>query len=239
MSRKLIVRGFLIAMAAAGIIARNSSAQDADATTAKYQAVPGTFVGAAGDCGATPAGSKIVTSLWAGGLGLPDDGTSHPSGGKNKHEGLLLNKNGPTPNCSEAFAEIVGWVPGTPLDALGMDYRLGGHCGAGAPRLTAVVGASQYWFGCVHGDLSPAPQDPANWARRTFTGLTGSPSLYPGSEGFVWGMPVDAIFIEFDEGTDTPSPDGNAPAGVGLATVDNIRINNTVITQKKGNPILP
>jgi len=46
--------------------------------------------------------------------------------------------------------------------------------------------------------------------------------------GFFFGVTqVVSIEIIFDEGTDTPSPDGNAPAGVGLATIDNIRINNT------------
>jgi hypothetical protein len=54
----------------------------------------------------------------------------------------------------------------------------------------------------------------------------------------VFGVtPVASIDIVFDEGTDTPSAD--APAGVGLATLDNIRINNTLITRKSGNPVLP
>ena len=48
---------------------------------------------------------------------------------------------------------------------------------------------------------------------------------------------MDAIQIIFDEGTDTATP-GN-PEGIGLTVLDNIRINNTFITKKKGNPILP
>ena len=135
-----------------------------------------------------------------------------------------------------AFASITGWTSGNPLNALGFDYRLGGHCGAGAPRFNVVDTASNtYFFGCASGTSSAAPQDPANWTRITFNAAGGP---YPGADLFVFGTtPVASIDIVFDEGTDTPTAD--APAGVGLATLDNIRINNTLITKKAGNPILP
>jgi hypothetical protein len=214
-----------------GVLSVNASA------TGTYSAVAWTFVGTANQCSPSPAGNKIVTSGWQNGLGLPDDGTANPAGGT-PHQGLLLNKNGPTPNCSSAGASIVGWTSGNVLNAIGFDYRVGGHCGSGAPRLNVVDTSNNvYFFGCASGTASPAPQDPTNWTRITFN-AAGAP--YPGAELFVFGAtPVATIDIVFDEGTDTPSPDGSEPAGVGLATLDNIRINNTLITKKAGNPILP
>lgn len=204
-----------------------------------YKAVAGTFVGTAAQCAPSPAGNRIVTARWENGSGLPDNGVAHPDG--TAHQGLYLSKNGPTPNCSAPGADITGWTSGNTLEALGFDYRLGTHCGAGAARFNVFDTSNNlYVFGCNHGDLSPAPQDPAQWARRTFTGPVGTPSTYPGSAGFIWAVTlVDSIQIIFDEGTDTASPDGNAPAGVGLTTLDNIRIDNTFITRKSGNPILP
>jgi len=219
------------ALALVGVLSVNAAA------ATKYTAVAGTFVGTAGDCFPSPAGNKIVTSTWLNGLGLPDDGTANPGGGTT-HQGILLSKNGPTSDCSAAVVTIGGFVAGGTLSALGFDYRLGGHCGGGAPRFNVTdTSNNTYFFGCNTGTASTSPQDPANWSRVTFNAAGGP---YPGAEGFVFGpggTPVQSIAIVFDEGTDTPTVD--APAGVGLATIDNIRINNTLITKKAGNPILP
>src|SRR5881409_1566899 len=95
----------------------------------RLQAVPATFVGKAGDCGtAYPAGSRIVTSAWLGGMGLPDNGGqnvgSDPKDNPSKqdpHLGLLLSKNGTTADCSAAEAEITG-VTGIEVTA---DFHLG------------------------------------------------------------------------------------------------------------------
>src|SRR5207249_4985877 len=59
-----------------------------------------------------------------------------PPNKRDPHLGLLLNKNGATPICSSAGAEITG-VKGKTVTStfhVGLDYRNGGHCGAGAPR---------------------------------------------------------------------------------------------------------
>src|ERR1700694_825299 len=75
----------------------------ADNDDRKLEAVPFEFVGKAGDCGAA-AGSRIVTAAWLKGMGLPDNGgmnTDDPNK-KDRHSGLLLSKNGPTPDCSAA-----------------------------------------------------------------------------------------------------------------------------------------
>jgi hypothetical protein len=209
------------------------------ASAQSYIVVAKAFVGTSAQCNPSPAGNPIVTSAWQNGLGLPDNGTANPGGGT-VHQGLLLSKNGPTPNCSSAIANVTGFpTDGSfTLNTLGFDYRNGGHCGAGAPRINVVdMSNTTYFFGCYAGTKSVAPQDPANWTRVTFDGADGP---YAGAEAFVFGVtPVKAIQIVFDEGTDTASPDGSEPAGVGLAVLDNIRINNTFVTRKVGNPILP
>src|SRR5207302_6883230 len=100
------------------------------------QAVPFVFVGNAGDCGAGyPAGSRIVTAAWLGGMGLPDaDGDAalnapNPATRNDPHTGLLLNKNGPTADCSSAGATIKGaqGMTVTATSALVFDYLLGGY----------------------------------------------------------------------------------------------------------------
>lgn len=222
MTRVFVVGAGVLALAASGI-------EEASAQT-RYQAVAWTFVGTAAECGG-PAGAKIVTSSWLVGMGLPDSGAAHPAG-RNPHQGLLLSKNGPTSNCSAAGAGIGGWTAGDTLSELGFDFRKGGHCGAGAPRFNVTdTSDNLYFFGCAGGTHSPAPQDPAQWERVRFTGADGSPS------GFVFGTtPVKSIDIVFDEGTDTAN---NDTEGVGLAVLDNIRINRTTITMRRGNRIVP
>src|SRR5690348_15098557 len=91
-------------LAAAGcgvaFVATPARAQDEQR---EVQAIPTDFVGRAGDCGTGyPAGSRIVTSTWLHGMGLPDNGgpNANPNplalnDNPNKsdpHTGLLLNK---------------------------------------------------------------------------------------------------------------------------------------------------
>jgi hypothetical protein len=208
----------------------------------RLQAIPAIFVGAAGDCGeGYPAGSRIVTAAWLGGMGLPDNGGNNTTrldlatnADKNDpHLGLLLSKNGPTPDCSAAGATIQG-VRGmlvTPTFELGFDFRNGGHCGAGAPRYNVVakplVGPNvNFVGGCANGVKTPAPQDPTEWTRVQFTTAQQFPALVPGSR-------IVSIELIFDEGTDTAIvPD--EPSGVGLAVVDNLNINGALIRSGNG-----
>ena len=192
----------------------------------KLSAVPETFVGKVGDCGPI-AGSKIVTSAWLGGMGLPDDGSSPNTQSNDPHNGLLLSKNGPTSDCSAAGAVIKG-AKGTFVNtnfALGFDYRNGGHCGAGAPRFNIVTDDSVFHFGggCANGTHSAAPQDPAQWTRVRIAGSNAVqmfPPLTPGTH-------ITSLEIVFDEGTDTAN---NDTEGVGLAVIDNIFIDGKYIT---------
>src|SRR3989449_4455018 len=116
------------------------------AAARQLRAVPSVFIGKADDCGAGTFGSHIVTSAWLGGMGLPDNGgdtafNGVPDTANDPHDGLLLSKNGASPDCSSAGARITG-ARGMSVDAtftLGFDFRNGGHCGAGAPRFNVVV----------------------------------------------------------------------------------------------------
>jgi len=202
----------------------------------QLQARPFVFVDPTNaSCGTQP-GADIVTAAWLGGMGLADDGvtpTPPPMGARrDPHLGLLLNKNGPTPNCSAAGATIEGFKSGTPISELGFDYRDGGHCGNGAPRfnITSTAGFT-YFVGCFFGTHTPAPQDP-QWVRVRFGAADVFPAD-PSAPPFVFGTTaVRAIDIIFDEGTDTPS--ASDPTGVGLAVLDNIDINARLITSGRG-----
>jgi len=199
----------------------------------QVQAVPFTFVGTAAECSPSPAGSRIVTAAWLGGMGLPDNGGANATTPNDPHTGLLLSKNGPTADCSSSGARITG-VKGMTVDAnfqLGFEYRNGGHCGAGAPRFNVMVqnsatGTDTFHFvgGCSN-DQTPtqAPQDPGQWTRVMFQ--TSNPGeSFP---AIPVGSKIISISILYDEGTDTATSDS---LGVGLAVIDNIYINGHIIT---------
>jgi hypothetical protein len=248
---------YVASIAVAGLVflggpSTPASAHD-DRCCESLRAVPFAFVGEEGECGEIapgvpyPAGSRIVTAGWLGGMGLPDNGGDNfgllPIDNPNKrdpHLGLLLNKNGTTPDCSSSGARILGvrgMVLGT-LSEIGFDYRNGGHCGAGAPRFNVVVKnllgmeSSHFVGGCANdAAFSPAPQDPLQWTRVRFTTaspLEAFPLIPPGSK-------VVSITLLYDEGTDVPTPQD--PQGVGLAVVDNIYINGELI--RRGTGIAP
>jgi hypothetical protein len=198
----------------------------------QFGAEPFIFIGSAAECGT--AGSNIVTSAWLGGMGLPDNGSNNPDG-NDPHRGLLLNKNGPTANCSSSGATITGFRPGSTLSELGFDYRNGGHCGAGAPRFNITTTAGFLYFaGCATGAQTPAPQDPAEWTRVRYSATAGQVFPQLGTNPpFVFGTTqVRSISIVFDEGTDSAGL--SDPAGVGLAVIDNIDVNDRLIAAGSG-----
>lgn len=202
------------------------------------QATPFVFIGTSSDCGG-PAGSLIVTAAWLGGMGLPDNGGQNTTAADlatnpNKddpHRGLLLSKNGPTPDCSAAGATISGVHRRSTLTELGFDYRNGTHCGAGAPRfnITSAQGFT-YFAGCDAGVKTPAPQDPAEWTR---VRITTAAQVFPASPAaplFVFGpggTQIRSLSIIYDEGTDAPGVED--PRGVGLAVIDNIEVGGELI----------
>ena len=185
-----------------------------------------TFVGKAGDCGTGyAAGSEIVSAAWIKGMGLPDNGgansnPTNPTDNPNKNDdrnGLLLSKNGPTPDCSAAGADITG-AEGAILTVVGFDIRNGTHCGAGAPRFNVeATDGFHFLGGCSNGTQTPAPQDPANWTRVRIDPSNPGQAFPP----IAAGAKVKSISIIFDEGTD-------AGPGAGLAVIDNIDINGAI-----------
>src|SRR2546425_13096205 len=72
----------------------------------KVQAVPFTFMGTAAQCAPSPAGSRIVTAAWLGGMGLPDNGGPKATTPGDPHTGLLLSKKRPAAHRSSAGARI-------------------------------------------------------------------------------------------------------------------------------------
>ena len=93
----------------------------------RLRATPFAFIGTAAECGV--AGSHIVTAGWLGGMGLPDNGGQNTTlldlatnpNKNDPHRGLLLSKNGPTPDCSSAGATITGFRRPITLTELGFD----------------------------------------------------------------------------------------------------------------------
>lgn len=228
------MKRFYVLLAIIAIVAFMPADRAAADENNGLRAVPFEFVGAAGDCGPTP-GSRIVTAAWLGGMGLPDNGGPNATTPNDPHTGLLLSKNGPTPDCSSSGARIlgVGGMTTTATSALGFDYRFGGHCGAGAGRFNvtvhnSVTGTDTFHFvgGCANDSTpSPAPQDVGQWVRVRFE-LTNPgeafPIIPPGSR-------IVSISVSYDEGTDTAS--ASDPNGIGLAVIDNIYIDGKVITR--------
>jgi hypothetical protein len=204
----------------------------------RLRAVPAVFVGQRGACGpGYPAGANIVTAAWMRGLGLPDENQPNANpidprdnpAKRNPRFGLLLSKNGPTPDCSAAGAHIVGTGRSFTIHELGFDYRNGSHCGAGAPRFNIVTTDQRLYFaGCLDGTKTPAPQDPTQWTRIRFS----ADQVFPAdstSPPFEFGVTeVRRLVINYDEGTDIPTTED--PSGIGLVVLDNIDVNGQLIT---------
>ena len=168
-----------------------------------------------------------------------------------RNEGLLLVKTGPTGNNASAGAVITG-VQGIKLYELGYDLRKpgpgtgtvfpgdqndprGSHCGAGAPRFDIVFADDPYttfFLGCN----SPPPDfnfSGSGWQRLRWGGSNGAPPLMAfGPSGLtnITGRSVKRLSIVFDEGQDT------GPDNFGLAVLDNIDINGTLVGRGPHEP---
>jgi hypothetical protein len=209
--------------------------------------VQGAWLGGIG----CPTNAKIAlpnaTFTGVGGFDTFSDPACPTGDSEDKNvEGLLLAKTGPTGNFASSFARIDG-VRGEVLTELGWDIRKpgtssadprGSHCGAGAPRwnITArnpATGQEGFFFlGC---NSPPAPvQMPGIGFIRMRWGAgglfafpaTANPPCTPLASGLcnISGFEIRSLAIVFDEGQDTGGPDN-----FGLAVLDNIDINGTLV----------
>ena len=188
-----------------------------------------------------PFHTSLVRARWLRGIGCPTNATTNdgvtsapftdpgcPSGAAKdpRNEGLLLVKTGPTTNFASAGAEVKG-VKGITLTELGYDIRTGSHCGAGAPRFNVVTSDGVLHFvGCSSAATPPIviAASPA-WQRLRW-GTAGVIPAFPTPIGP--SDVVQSITIIFDEGQDTPFESG-------LAVLDNIDINGTLVGRGPGN----
>jgi hypothetical protein len=174
----------------------------------RIQATPGEY---------DPGRTNIITSEWVKNLGLPDD-----KGGGNY--GLLLSKNGMTTVNAAATVtiDVRNLLRDTDLTSVGYDVRMGGHCGAGAPRFNVVTqDGVTHFIGCSSPAPLLVPGVPASgWTRVRHLNMSAAyPPIAPGSR-------VKSIAIVFDEGTDV------GPDYSGLVILDNIFINGEYATKR-------
>lgn len=186
-----------------------------------------------------PAHTFLVSSGWINALGCVNDaGTTSdgvhldgtysdgacPTGDKNDphHQGLVLNKQGPTGNYAIARAELKD-VAGINLNELGYDLRKpggdrndprGSHCGGGAPRfnITWSDGTSDITTACNSTNAATVTDVGQGWMRIRFT-----PPAAPS------GATVKSISLVYDEGTDAGSDN------FGMAVLDNIDVNGVLV----------
>jgi len=201
-----------------------------------------------------PNKSNLVRARWLTGIGCPTSVTvfdfsgspttvaepACPNGdSKDKqNEGLLLVKTGPSvENFASAGAKLEG-VKGKVLTELGYDLRKpgttntdprGSHCGAGAPRFNVATSNGFFFVGCN----SPPPTVTSGtaWQRLRWSpvmGFSSACTVPPGGPCPITGT-VDSITIIFDEGTDT------GPDDFGLAVIDNIDVNGTLVGKGPGS----
>lgn len=163
-----------------------------------------------------------------GGGGLFSDWVPF-SGPGNSDPALLLVKMRKTADFVAAGAAVEG-VEGVTLNELGFDVFNDGHCGAGAPRfnvwVTMVDGSSKlFFFGCIYGTHTPAPDKPATFTRVRFDNFSAFPqdgvSVWPG----FGNARVENIDIVFDEGIDQ---------GTGSTALDNIDVNGELVGRGHG-----
>jgi hypothetical protein len=199
-----------LALALIALLALGAPAGAAKKT--KFKAKPTVF---------DPGASGIVSATWVTHQGLND-------AGKSDH-GLVLKKEGPTAIVASSGA-VISKVRNVTLTELGFDVEVGGHCGAGAPRYNVTLtDGSLYFFGCIHGDVTPAGTDRQGdlWNRARFTDAdaaysgVGPTAVWPG----LGVAQVQAIHVVFDEGTDV---------GPGFVRLDNLDVNGKLMG-KPGN----
>ena len=162
-----------------------------------------------------------ITSVW-------DSTTGNPA------PSIFMNKPCPTATNAASGVDIISPLEMqsvSNLTELNFDYKIGEHCGAGAPRFNLQLdqaGNQNAFLGCAAGTQTPTGNGYMHVeynaatiaAAVTAAGGTPSSTLYD-------------LYMIFDEGTDTPV--GGTIGTAGAVHVDNISVNNTV----EGSPTTP
>ncbi len=174
---------------------------------------------------------QMSYAAWKAHEGLPD------SKGNADH-GLYFQKMTTTETFAAGVARITG-LEGQPLSAivgLSWEHRIGGWCGAGAPRWDIIVSDASgdrgvIFLGCAAAVHTPGSA--ANWIRDSYP-APGTPIASLPATGFTPDfnpsdpLTISELLIVFDEGTDIP-------ANPGFVVLDNITVNNTVFTGPADN----
>ena len=160
----------------------------------------------------TPAPAADGYKLHPSGFGEHSYSAWHAQQGEpdstgNANQALYFQKMTSTTTFAAGVAVFKGFEgqPTSDVSPLAFDYRLDGHCGAGAPRfnlrIQPPVGPEEtLFFGCNSGMMpGPPPSDP-DWQRRSTVG-----ALPPGT--------VVSLAIVFDEGNDVGQGFDAGPAG--------------------------
>jgi hypothetical protein len=207
-----------------------------------------------------PFHTRLVNASWVGGIGCPTNakivafdptGTfllppstyTDPACGTGDtrdktNEGLLMAKTGPTNNDAAAVADLVG-VKGFVLTELGYDIRKpgtdvsdprGSHCGAGAPRFDITLADGEFFFLGCNSPAATTQTPGTSWIRLRWGGSGGPLQAYLNGNVLetIPAIAVKSISIVFDEGQDT------APDNFGLAVLDNIDVNGTLVGKSGG-----
>ena len=182
------------------------------AVTMSFSAVPSEY---------DPGHLNIITSKWIKHLGLAD-------AKGNQNWGLLMSKNGLTASDAAAVAEVKG-VKGIKLTELGFDIRhtdpnFGSHCGAGAPRFNVDASDGFHFVGGCSNATKTANTPQVGWTRVRIDPTNPAQAFPPMAPTAT----VKSISVLFDEGNDV------VPEQFGLAVLDNIDVNGTLITQPGG-----
>jgi hypothetical protein len=145
-------------------------------------------------------------------------------------------------------------APSTPFPGDQKDPR-GSHCGGGAPRFNIVIDSGDHlYFIACDSPTTVVTISGVGWLRLRWGGSTG-PLVAASQDGVchdaaiplgapfcnITGLPADSLTIVFDEGQDPPTgwdggPPVAGPDNFGLAVLDNIDVNGTLVGKGPSKP---
>jgi len=195
-----------------------------------------------------PGHSELVNAAWLNGAGCPSnaristDGTSstaYPAAncaggdsGDQHNEGLVFVKSGPTANYAEPYVELKD-LKGATLTEVGYDLRKpgtdtgdarGSQCGAEAPMFQFEMSDGHvYYVACSSPPPTTQTAVGVGWLRLRW-GAGGTVMGYKdgGALSPISGT-VNNAYIVFQDGQDS------GPSNFGLAVIDNIDINGSIV----------